>query len=236
MTSLEMAGISITVLPVDDNLLAHLDAPCAHNAAWKAMPAARPTKSYTLPAPAFTQQINKSNMDPFHLSYFRIDEASQQLLKKAISSVVDAIRRSEDLLTKLDQETGDGDFGVTLSRGANSLHEKLQSSEIPLDNYIDTVYKIGVVLQKSMGGTSGVLYGVFFMRLAEVFSSFFASSPVYKTLSERYRVEVSQFPSLFVWATAFIEATNAIGQLGGAKLGTTFPFFPLCAIARSLFC
>jgi hypothetical protein len=123
---------------------------------------------------------------------------------------------------------GDGDFGITMTRGCTQLLKEIQCARstqqsrhegnngdsqlvgIPLDNEANTVHAIGRILQRAMGGTSGALYGVFCVRFAAC-------------LRQRTETDVS---SLAPWAEALAAGTAAISNIGGAKV-CPFVFFPL---------
>jgi phosphoenolpyruvate---glycerone phosphotransferase subunit DhaL len=65
-------------------------------------------------------------------------------------------------LTDLDAAVGDGDFGISLDRGFTAVQEEL-SANPPAD--LRAVFqKVANVLIKTMGGSSGPLFGTFFLR------------------------------------------------------------------------
>jgi dihydroxyacetone kinase-like protein len=67
-------------------------------------------------------------------------------------------------LTEMDQTVGDGDFGISLDRGFTAVHAEL-SAHPPAD--IKSVFSsAATVLIKTMGGSSGPLFGTFFLRAA----------------------------------------------------------------------
>jgi dihydroxyacetone kinase-like protein len=73
-----------------------------------------------------------------------------------------AIREAEPLLTELDSAIGDGDHGVNMRRGMNSVSEKLDALELAdLSGQLRT---ISTTLMSSVGGASGPLYGAFFLQ------------------------------------------------------------------------
>ena len=71
-------------------------------------------------------------------------------------------------LTALDQAVGDGDLGISLARGMQAVVEDLAACLYPLDDPAATLQALGMTLQKTLGGTSGALYAVFFLRAAAV--------------------------------------------------------------------
>jgi phosphoenolpyruvate---glycerone phosphotransferase subunit DhaL len=63
-------------------------------------------------------------------------------------------------LNELDRALGDGDHGTTLARGVKSALRDLES--IKPRNVNEVFVVVGKGMIKSMGGASGILYGVFF--------------------------------------------------------------------------
>ena len=83
-----------------------------------------------------------------------------------IDAVIKKIDAEKDFLTQLDNEIGDGDHGINLSRGFKSVEEKLSSLA---DKDIGTILKsVGTQLVSTVGGASGPLYGTAFMKAGNV--------------------------------------------------------------------
>ena len=151
MTSLDMAGVSVTLLPLPDDhghLLDLLDAPTG-SAAWPgrtpghvpvievipiAEPAARPTD----------RQVG----DP--------------VTRSAIDAACQALLAQEAELTRLDQVVGDGDLGTALARGARAWLER------PVDgSAAQLLRRLSDDARRDIGGTSGPLYAVGLLHAAE---------------------------------------------------------------------
>src|SRR5262245_7425105 len=65
-------------------------------------------------------------------------------------------------LTNLDSAVGDGDFGISLDRGFTAVQAELTANP-PAD--LRAVFQnVASVLIKTMGGSSGPLFGTFFLR------------------------------------------------------------------------
>ena len=86
-------------------------------------------------------------------------------LKKAlIEDCAKVITAHADELTSLDQAIGDGDHGVNMKRGFESLladADALAARPLP-----DMLKAIGTQLVMKVGGASGPLYGTLFLSLA----------------------------------------------------------------------
>ena len=83
-----------------------------------------------------------------------------------IDAVIKKIDAEKDFLTQLDNEIGDGDHGINLSRGFKSVEEKLSTLA---DKDIGAILKtVGTQLVSTVGGASGPLYGTAFMKAGNV--------------------------------------------------------------------
>ncbi|WP_196605885.1 dihydroxyacetone kinase subunit DhaL [Pectinatus haikarae] len=85
--------------------------------------------------------------------------------KDAVKIVGQAVIEKKMFLTDLDQAIGDGDHGINMARGFESV---LQKTEVlPDDTDISSILKtVGMGLISSVGGASGPLYGTAFLRAA----------------------------------------------------------------------
>ena len=167
VTSLEAAGISLSLLRVDDTLLQYLDA-CTSAPAWpNLLPLAPgdPRERIMVKAGA-----HHSQDEPTHA-------LQNNRLQRAIEAACKALQNAEQELTELDSITGDGDLGASLSRGAKAVESGL--TYYRLDRVSDTLQAIGLRLQEAMGGTSGPLYGALFLRAARAMQDAPANADVW---------------------------------------------------------
>ena len=190
LSSLDMAGISISVLGLNDNWLHWLDAPTTAPAwpnAAKQRP--RPVDLQAAPLPS----VNMA---------FKVKDQLQSDLgknaKRAIQAACQALIQAEPELTELDRITGDGDLGVGMKRASIAIQEAIPS--YPLNDTSATLKALGHTLRHELGGSSGPLYGVLFLRAGNV-------------LENSHRIGLAE------WTTAFAEGCRAISELGGAKPG-----------------
>jgi dihydroxyacetone kinase len=189
LSALEMAGISLSVLPVDDKRLARLDAP-TEAPAWTGA-AARP-RARTAPPPE-SLPIPAAPSTPT-----RPHTWLGETLEAAIQAGAKALIAEGPRLTQMDQMVGDGDLGISLERGARAALQALPS--YPLDDPAATLHALGITLQRALGGTSGPLYAVFFLR---------AAGPLRRGAPEDPRT----------WVDAFQSGCAGIAELGGATRG-----------------
>jgi phosphoenolpyruvate---glycerone phosphotransferase subunit DhaL len=89
-------------------------------------------------------------------------EQTRDLLVKALRF----LEEKASYLNELDRALGDGDHGTTIARGVKSAVHDLESA-VP-SNANEVFVIAGKAMMKSMGGASGVLYGVFFRGAQEI--------------------------------------------------------------------
>lgn len=152
LSALEMAGVSLSVLAVDDERLKLLDFP-TDAPAWPNA-AARPRTERSERQDAARKIAQRTPAPPTTPLGIALGAA----IRAATDALIDAAPR----LTELDQATGDGDLGISLERGSRAVQEELNGYK--LDDPAATLHDLAVTLQRSLGGTSGPLYAAFFLR------------------------------------------------------------------------
>jgi dihydroxyacetone kinase len=152
LTALEMAGLSLTILPVDPARLLRLDA-ATLAPAWPAS-AGRPRERRPEPG-----MVPSANVDsPASAPKTKLGVAIGVALRRA----AEALLAAEPSLTESDSLVGDGDLGISMARGARAILEAIPT--IPLDDPSATACSLGALLEHALSGTSGPLYAAFFAR------------------------------------------------------------------------
>jgi dihydroxyacetone kinase len=153
LSALEMAGVSLTLLRVDDQRLAWLDA-AAHTSAWPALNG-RVAEVTVRQAPAA----------PAVQTGARLSKGST--LRRAIEAVCACLLQAEPTLTEMDQRVGDGDLGISLSRAAHTMLQEIDT--YPSESTPGAVLRaLSAMIRRVVGGTSGPLYAVMLLRAAVV--------------------------------------------------------------------
>jgi dihydroxyacetone kinase len=205
LSSLDMAGISISVLGINDECLRWLDAPTTAPA-WPNLLKQRPGKPEAGIAMEISAKVSSRTGD------FTKTETGRKA-KQVIEAACNALINAEDELTEMDRITGDGDLGISMKRAAEAVRGQIESYR--LDNVPATLKALGYILQRTMGGSSGPLYGVLFLRCSNVLEGCGA-------------IELAQ------WAEALAEGCRAISELGGAKPGDRTMLDALVPFVESL--
>lgn len=80
--------------------------------------------------------------------------------RSLVTHALEDLAAKRDELNQLDRALGDGDHGTTIARGAKAAIDALREAGPGSVNEVFTL--TGRAMMKSMGGASGVLFGVFF--------------------------------------------------------------------------
>lgn len=150
ITSLDMAGVSLTLTWLDDELaelwLAPADAPAFHRA----------------PAPEGGRRVLAAAVDEVPQEFPEATEGSRALagqLVDAIADVATLLHERESELGALDAIAGDGDHGRGMTTGADAA---LAAARIAADagaGLAGTLAAAGDAWADKAGGTSGALWG-----------------------------------------------------------------------------
>lgn len=84
-------------------------------------------------------------------------------LIEVLQQIGDKIIEHKDYLTELDRPIGDNDHGINMAKGFGEVQKKLPTLA---DKDIGTILKTtGMALVSTVGGSSGPLYGTFYMKM-----------------------------------------------------------------------
>lgn len=197
MTCLDMRGISLTLLTVvDDTFPGLLDVGGSGFAKtdWKPDSDYLSSSSLYIDAPKFLDIDFDSDKN-------KRDEEVDQELAGIIEKVCNAGVEARETLNNLDKECGDGDAGDTLATACNAILSNLQYFCV---SDVNLAFKrIAGCLTNAVGGTSGPLYAVFFIRAASAFRSH----------------HTKEWKSTSNWEAAIHNGISGIEELGGCSGG-----------------
>jgi ATP-dependent dihydroxyacetone kinase len=144
MTSLDMRGFSVSVLPLSPRDEAALTMPVA--------PLVWPQ----------AVQVQKARISPLpeRLAPRRATASPHPERQAFLLKCCKILIAAETDLNALDAKSGDGDTGSTLASGARALIDALE--HMPFGNLAALYRAIGLELSQTMGGSSGVLLAIFF--------------------------------------------------------------------------
>ena len=165
MTSLDMHGFSVSVLPVNDEQVAALKTP-VQMSAWPMMQSIERGTAIVERLP--------DGLTP--VAPIASDNAST---RATITSICNLLEAAESTLNELDAKSGDGDTGSTLATAARALKGSLD--QMPLADLTQLMPALGNELSQTMGGSSGVILAIFFNATGDACAR---GLPIEKALSE----------------------------------------------------
>jgi dihydroxyacetone kinase-like protein len=89
-----------------------------------------------------------------------VSSLTVQEVRAMLVHVAHRMEESESVLTDADRATGDGDHGIGMARGFEAVQRELADS--PADTVGELLDATGRTLLTSVGGASGILFGMFF--------------------------------------------------------------------------
>lgn len=186
--AMDMAGCSISLLQANDELLTLLDAP-TDAPAWTGLtiPGATPS----IAARGGGAELNQRGP--------QTDSAASERFSAGVRAAITCLMSSEEELTALDREVGDGDLGISMRRGSEAIEAHF--SEIVFDHPQAALRTLAAIIRESMGGTSGPLMAAFLLGASRAIGR---------------EARPAETPSI---ARAFHAGCTSIAELGGARLG-----------------
>jgi dihydroxyacetone kinase len=147
LSALEMPGVSLSLLRVDDERLVLLDAPTTASA-WPGSGRLSPRTVAAAPA--------------VPTAHAPVGPADARLIDGLIA-VAAALEAAEDRLADLDGRAGDGDLGASMVRAAETLRALAAQ---PWSDPAALLAAAGDGLRRAIGGTSGPFYATALLRAA----------------------------------------------------------------------
>lgn len=197
MTSLEMAGASITVLKLDDPVrLARLDAPTSAPGWLSAQirVPGQPVSAVPVPLEPAAKEKEKDGGLPLSA------EAWGRAVQGA-RAAAEALVAAKDRLNELDAVGGDGDCGVTMERGASAVLALLDGAAAGEPPSAATMLRaVAGAVSDSMGGSSGALLEILLRAMANVLAQ-------------------EQGQGQEAWAKALAAGVDRMAFYGGARAG-----------------
>jgi ATP-dependent dihydroxyacetone kinase len=155
MTSLDMHGFSITLLPAEAEYLEALSVP-VEAPAWPGVYRPHRLETFAVPDDA-TEDAGAGARDA--------------AVEAAILRVTQALQNAREALDALDARSGDGDTGSTFAAGAQAVAEKLQAGRLSSGEPARLCDELGRLLARAMGGSSGVLLSILFTAAGTALAS-----------------------------------------------------------------
>ncbi|WP_394920666.1 dihydroxyacetone kinase subunit DhaK [uncultured Robinsoniella sp.] len=224
MTSIDMAGASLSILKLDPELKDLLTAPCCAPVFtitdWQASipyTSVEDTSKTDLNA-SYTIQTN-ADCAVIHNNCISLDNIIYM-----VDCMSESVIRNEVPFCELDSHAGDGDFGMSIAKGFRRLKEEwneiMAHHTDTIGDFLDTC---SLVIMEHCGGASGPIWG----------SAFRAAG---KYTGAKKELSISEFAQMLQASIKGIQATGERSFGRGAEIGdkTLIDAFIPCANTWSL--
>ena len=162
-TSLEMMGVTLTFMRLDDELESCLKAPC-HCVGLTVPGDAGAARTYagklaaTSAAPAVAVQKKVAAPREFAGQTVALGNAGD-----VVRELIKTINANRDFLSEIDGLIGDGDHGVNMSKGFTGCGTRLDAMGDQAKALPAAFEQLSKALMEDIGGSMGPLYGQFFL-------------------------------------------------------------------------
>ncbi|CAN7538639.1 dihydroxyacetone kinase subunit DhaK [Rossellomorea sp. LjRoot5] len=206
MTSIDMAGVSLTVMKLDEELKTLLSSESTAPAFRVDGPV--PGVEYIdLEEDEETKPVSFEVETPEEHAVIKIDRATLENMIYLVDKMSDIIIKNEVPFCELDSHAGDGDFGMSVSKGFKQLKREwkdiLDQENLTIGSFLDAS---SMVIMEYCGGASGPIWG----------SAFRAAG---KAAEDRKELTVGEFADMLQAAVKGIQDTGERSFGRGAEVG-----------------
>lgn len=195
MTSIDMAGASISIMRLDDELKNYLQANCQAPAFHVAK--TDPTCNINLNQLALHSNIDQQVSKPIDVGNNMISSAiSFDNIKFMIHQMGEIIITHEQPFCELDSHAGDGDFGMSVAKGFKQLKIEWNNIIAQSQNISQFLDLCSMVIMEHCGGASGPIWGFAFKSAA-------------KSCENKSTLSISDFAEML---QATVSGIQAIGE------------------------
>ncbi|ODP27846.1 Glycerone kinase [Paenibacillus nuruki] len=207
MTSIDMDGISVTIMKLDEELKTLLSQE-SDTPAFKVSGAVAPVhyEAATVEEVPDAPVSYKVQTDPKY-AQLQGDTLTLNNMIYLIDKMSEVIIENEVPFCDLDSHAGDGDFGMSIAKGFRELKHEwsriLAEPDLTIGSFLD---QSSLVIMESCGGASGPIWG----------SAFRAAG---KSVGEQKEITVAEFAEMMQSAVKGIQATGERSFGRGAVVG-----------------
>lgn len=164
MTSIDMLGCSVSLMKLDEELKKYIDQPCR-------APYFRVDGPVRLQP--FTPLKKKKNEIPAEMlckeqwKVIRDQRLTIENIAAVVSGMCECIMKNEKSFCKLDSYAGDGDFGMSISKGFRELKREWDElTEEHFSTIKEFLLACSMIIMEHCGGASGPIWGSAFRSAA----------------------------------------------------------------------
>jgi triose/dihydroxyacetone kinase / FAD-AMP lyase (cyclizing) len=207
MTSIDMAGASISILRLDNQLKELLSQPCMTPAFHVDGPAKAPAYINVAASSEEAKTVSYQTESPMEYAVIKEEKLTLENMIFMVDCMSECIIKNEIPFCELDSHAGDGDFGMSVAKGFKQL--KREWAEI-IETKADTIGMFletcSLVIMEYCGGASGPIWG----------SAFRAAG---KYAGSKKELDAGQFAKMLQAAVNGIQSTGERSFGRGAVVG-----------------
>ena len=204
MTSIDMAGASLSLLKLDDELKRYLNAE-ASTPAFKVSGEAAPIQIVEKEEVITTVEASYTLQTDATYAYIKNEQFTYENMQYYIDKMSEVIIENEVPFCELDAHAGDGDFGMSVAKGFKQLkrewHEVTQSPSLSA-----LLHNSSMIIMEHCGGASGPIWGSAFRAAA-------------KAIEGKESLSIREFADMLQAAVKGIQATGERSFGRGAVVG-----------------
>ncbi|GAB6107279.1 dihydroxyacetone kinase subunit DhaK [Fusibacter bizertensis] len=223
MTSIDMLGASVSILKLDDELKALLNAPCfapgLHIDGPVDEPLYQPLSIVKKDASASKVSYEiETDANAAHIKNNRLTLANIQFMVDAMSA---CIIKNEVPFCELDSHAGDGDFGMSVAKGFKQLKTEWSDLINESKTIGEFLENCSLIIMEYCGGASGPIWGSAFRGAG-------------KKIGMVTEIDLTQFAQMMQAAVSAIQKTGERSFGRGAVVGDKTLIDALVPAADSL--
>jgi len=207
MTSIDMAGASVTIMKLDETLKKWLSAPCDTPALSVKGPFEPVNYTEIIKEEKADSTVSFKNNTDAGAAVIKNNRFSLQNIVYLIDQMSEVIIENEVPFCELDAHAGDGDFGMSVAKGFKQL--KVEWEDIlanHLSNVGDFLDACSLIIMEHCGGASGPIWG----------SGFRAAS---KSAQQKQELSIQDFANMMQAVVKGIQDTGERSFGRGAVVG-----------------
>lgn len=207
MTSIDMAGASVSIMKLDETLKKWLSAPC-DTPVLSVKGSFEPVK-YTevIKEEKADSTVSFKNNTDAEAAVIKNNQFSLQNIVFLIDQMSEVIIENEVPFCELDAHAGDGDFGMSVAKGFKQLkvewEDILANHQSDIGDFLDAC---SLIIMEHCGGASGPIWG----------SGFRAAS---KTAQQKQELSIQEFANMMQAVVKGIQDTGERSFGRGAVVG-----------------
>ncbi len=168
-TSLEMMGVTLTLMKLDDELASLLKAPCRSVGLTVPGEVARVASSAAGAAPARKAATPGAAVARKAVAARAVSGPAVKVGQSGgvVRDLIATIVKNREYLSEIDGLIGDGDHGINMAKGFSQCGQRLDAMGPGASDLAAALGQLAEALRDDIGGSMGPLYGAFFDGFVE---------------------------------------------------------------------